>query len=147
MAQYLSDFRVGETFETAAYRLDEAECVGFARAYDPQPFHLDAGAAARSIFCELVVSGWQTAAVTMRLMVESGVLREAGIIGTGIDELRWLAPVKPGDTLRVRCEVVELQPWPHRPDRGTLRLKLQTLNQHGVTVMSEIANLVMPQSP
>jgi acyl dehydratase len=143
----LNDFTVGETFETQAYTLDEEESLAFARAYDPQPFHLYAGEAARSVFHELVVSGWQTAAITMRLIVDSGVLRETGVIGTGIDELRWLAPVKPGDALRVRGEVVELKPWPRNPGRGTMRVKLQTFNQDGVVVMTQTANLMLPVRP
>ncbi len=107
---FLEDFSVGETFETQPYTITADESFAFARAYDPQPFHLDAAAAKRAIFGELTCSGWHTAAVTMRLVVESGVMRETGIIGTGIDELRWLAPVKPGDSLHVRGEIVEKLP-------------------------------------
>lgn len=141
---FLDDFAVGETFETAELTISAEESFAFARAFDPQPFHLDAAAANRSVFGELTCSGWHTTAVTMRLVVESGVMRETGIIGSGIDELRWLAPVKPGDTLRVRGEVVERIHSERRPDRGTLRVRLETLNQHDVVVMSQIANLVMP---
>jgi acyl dehydratase len=144
MGRYLYDFSVGETFETGEFTLTEEDSLAFARAYDPQPFHLYAGEAARSVFGELVSSGWQTAAVTMRLIVDSGVLRETGIVGTGIDDLRWLAPVKPGDTLRVRGEVVDATAWPSRADRGTLRVRLHTINQGGVVVMTQIANLVLP---
>ena len=142
--KFFNDFNVGETFETAGYTIDPQESLTFARAYDPQPFHLDAAEAAHSIFRELVSSGWQTAAVTMRLFVDSGVLREVGIIGTGIDELRWLAPVKPGDTLRVRGVVIDRLPWLGRADRGTLRIRLLTINQSDVVVMSQIANLIVP---
>jgi acyl dehydratase len=141
---FLDDFTIGETFETQSYTITADESFAFARAYDPQPFHLDAAAAQRAIFGELTCSGWHTAAVTMRLVVESGVMRETGIIGTGIDELRWLAPVKPGDSLQVRGEIVERIPSKRRPDRGTLRVCLETLNQHGVAVMSQIANLIVP---
>jgi acyl dehydratase len=142
--KYLNDFNVGDTFETAGRTIDPEESLTFARAYDPQPFHLDAAAAAQSIFRELVSSGWQTAAVTMRLLVDSGVLREVGIIGTGIDELRWLAPVRPGDTLRVRGAVIDRLLRPGRTDRGTLRVRLLTINQSDVVVMSQIANLIVP---
>ncbi|MBV8491246.1 MAG: acyl dehydratase [Candidatus Eremiobacteraeota bacterium] len=144
MAHYLNDFKVGDSFETQRYTIAEEESVAFARAYDPQPFHLYAGEAARSMFGELVVSGWHTAAITMRLVVDSGVLRETGIIGTGIDDLRWLAPVKPGATLRVRGEVIELRPWPGSATRGTLRVKLATLDENDTVVMTQIANLIMP---
>ncbi len=141
---FLEDFSVGETFETQSYAITADESFAFARAYDPQPFHLDAAAAARAIFGELTCSGWHTAAVTMRLVVESGVMRETGIIGTGIDDLRWLAPVKPGDSLRVRGEIVGQIRSQRRPERGTLRVRLETVNQHGAVVMSQIANLVVP---
>jgi len=141
---FLDDFAVGERFETAALTVSAEDGFAFARAYDPQPFHLDADAAARSIFGELTISGWHTTALTMRLVVESGVMRETGIIGSGIDDLRWLAPVKPGDTLRVRGEIVERVRSQRRPGRGTLRVRLETLNQHDVVVLSQIANLVMP---
>jgi acyl dehydratase len=144
---FLEDFAVGETFETASFTIASEESFAFARAYDPQPFHLDEAAAARSIFGELTCSGWHTAAVTMRLIVESGVMRETGIVGTGIDEMRWLAPVKPGDTLRVRGEVVERIVSRSRPGRGTLRVRNVTYNQHGVAVMSHVANLVVPTRP
>jgi acyl dehydratase len=147
VARYLNDFTVGDTFESAEYTVTEEESLAFARAYDPQPFHLYSGEAARSFFHELVISGWQTTAIAMRLLVDSGVLRETGVIGSGIDELRWLAPVKPGDTLRIRGEVIGRAPWPRNASRGTLRVKLQTLNQTGVVVLSEIANLIVPVRP
>ncbi len=140
----LSEFAPGETFETAAYTIAGDESIAFAREYDPQPFHLDRAAAEKSLFRELVVSGWQTAAITMRLVVDSGVLAETGIVGTGIDDLRWLAPVKPGDTLTVRGETLALDPWPGNRRRATLRVKLATFNQDGVAVMTQIANLVVP---
>ena len=147
MGRYLNDFTVGDAFESAQYTVSEEEALGFARSFDPQPFHLYAGEAARSFFHELVISGWHTAAITMRLVVDTGVLRETGVIGTGIDELRWLAPVKPGDSLRVRGEVIGAAPWPGSDSRGTLRVRLQTVNQAGIVVMSQIANLILPVRP
>jgi len=147
MARYLDEFIIGDTFESESYTISREESLAFAAAYDPQPFHLDEEAAARSMFRTLTSSGWQTAGITMRLIVESGVLRETGIIGTGIDELRWLAPVKPGDTLRVRGEIVEKSPWPGSASRGTLRVKLATFTGEGVVVMTQIANLIVPQRP
>ncbi len=141
--RYFEDFAVGDSFETSTFELTEKESVAFAHLYDPQPFHLEAAAAAASVFRELTASGWQTAAISMRLIVETGVLRATGVIGTGIDDLRWLAPVHPGDTLRVRGEVIEAIPWPGNKARGTLRVRLHTLNQHGVVVMSQVANLML----
>ena len=147
MGRYLSDYAVGDSFESAEYTVSPEEAIEFARSYDPQPFHLYAGEAARSFFRELVISGWHTAAITMRLVVDTGVLRETGVIGTGIDDLRWLAPVKPGDTLRVRGEVIGSAPWPGNGKHGTLRVRLQTVNQDSVVVMTQVANLILPVRP
>jgi acyl dehydratase len=144
LGRYLNDFTVGDVFETAEYPVSLEEALSFARSYDPQPFHLYAGEAARSVFRDLVVSGWLTAAITMRLIVDSGVLRESGVIGTGIDELRWLAPVKPGDSLRVKGKVISLEPWASNERRGTMRVAVQALNQEGAVVFSEIASLMLP---
>jgi acyl dehydratase len=145
--RYFDEFVVGDTFETDAFTVSEQEVLAFAHLYDPQPFHLDPEAAAASPFHELVASGWQTAAITMRLVVLSGVLRATGVIGTAIDDLRWLAPVLPGDTLRVRGELIEKVPWPGKKDRGTMRIRLQTVNQNNVVVMSQIANVMVRTRP
>ena len=142
--RYFEDFKVGDKIETASFELSEKESIAFAHLYDPQPFHLDPVAAEASVFHGLTASGWQTAAITMRLMVENGTMRATGIIGTGIDDLRWLAPVRPGDTLRVRAEVIEKTPWSGNKNRGTLRIRLHTVNQEDVVVMSQIANLMVP---
>lgn len=145
--RYFDEFVIGDTFESAEFTLSEKESTAFAHLYDPQPFHLDADAAKSSPFGELVASGWHTAAITMRLVVESGLLRATGVIGTGIDDLRWLAPVFPGDTLRVRGEVIEKVPWPGKKERGTMRVRLHTVNQNGVVVMSQVANLMLRTRP
>ncbi len=145
--RYFDEFILGDTFETEPFTLSEKESLAFAHLYDPQPFHLDAQAAAASPFHELVASGWHTAAITMRLVVSSGVLRATGVIGTGIDDLRWLAPVVPGDTLHVRGEVIEKLPWPGKNERGTMRVRLHTINQSGIVVMSQIANIMMQTRP
>jgi acyl dehydratase len=147
MPRYLDEFAIGDAFESAAYTISLEDSVAFARAYDPQPFHLDPDAASRSMFGGLTSSGWQTAAITMRLIVDSGHMKDTGIIGTGIDELRWLAPVKPGDTLRVRGEIVGTTPWPGSKSRGTVRVKLATRNADDVVVMTQFANLIVPVRP
>jgi acyl dehydratase len=141
---YYEDFELGEGYVTAPYFLSEDESLTFARAYDPQPFHLDTKAAESSFFRRLVSSGWQTAAITMRLIVDHGALRESGVIGTGIDELRWLAPVVPGDTLRVRSRIIEKAPWPGGKRRGIVRFRIETINQDDVVVMTQIANCIVP---
>jgi acyl dehydratase len=140
------DFNVGDVAESERYRVDPQSALDFARAYDPQPFHLDAEAAQNSFFKRLVISGWQTAAITMRLLVGMRSDDSFGIIGTGIDELRWTAPVLPGDELRVRSEVIEKRPWPGGKPRGIVRFRNETINQDDVVVMSHIANTIVPAS-
>lgn len=144
LRRYLDDFAPGDTFDSPEYAVTADEAAAFARTYDPQPFHLDAVAARDSIFGRVVVSGWYTAAVTMRLVVECGAMRAIGVIGVGIDELRWPAAVEAGATLFVRGTVVECLQRPGK-SRGTLRVRLLTIDQNGTTVMSQIANLIVPQ--
>jgi acyl dehydratase len=145
--RFLEDFAVGEVFESQKMRVTAEEIATFARSFDPQPFHLDEAAARAGFFGGLVASGWHTGALTMRLFVDSAIMRAIGIIGLGIDDLRWLAPVKPGDELHVRGEVIELRRRPHKPNRGILRVRVETVNQDGLTVMTQIANLVVPERP
>jgi acyl dehydratase len=147
MDRYFEDFSVGERFETASATISREEAIAFATSYDPQPFHLDEEAARTSMFGKLVVSGWQTAALAMRLIVQSRVLEATGIVGTGVDEVRWFAPVAPGDTLRVRGEIVALTPLPGGKRRGTMRVLTQALNQNDAIVYSAIPTLVLPMRP
>ena len=139
--RYFDDFALGDTFETGTTLVSEADIVDFARSFDPQPWHLDAHAAASSPFKGLVASGWHTTAITMRLLVDSGVLRATGVLGLGVDELRWLRPLRPGTRLRVRGEVQSLeQPAPGR-HAGTMRVRLTAIDQNGDAVLTEIAIL------
>src|SRR5207245_10900084 len=118
-----------------------------APGFEPQPFHL-AGAAARdTIFRGLAASGWHTAAVTMRLLVESDLKPAGGIVGAGFDEFRWPRPVRPGDELRVEIEVLEVRPSRSRPDQGLLKVRTTTLNQNGEPVQISIGNLLVPRRP
>jgi len=143
---FLEDLAVGQRFTSAAATMDAAAIKDFAAAWDPQPFHLDEAAAARTLFGGLAASGWHTAAMTMRLLVTSGLPLEGGIIGSG-GELLWEKPVRPGDTLQVECEVLEIVPSRSRPDRGMVRVRCLTRNQHGETVQSFSPRLVVMRRP
>ncbi len=137
---YLDDLKAGQTFKSNGLTLTEAEIIGFAWKYDPQPFHLDLGAAAKSPYGGLIASGFQSLAVCFRLFIQSGIFLESSIGSPGIDELRWLAPVRPGDTLHTEVAVLEVRPSASKPDRGIVRLKYQAINQQGEVVLSFIVN-------
>jgi len=143
--RYFEDFGEGDTFESETFTLSREEIIAFAKLYDPQPFHIEDAAAAESFFGRLVASGWQTAAVTMRLIVRSGAF-EGGVVGAGVDELRWSVPVGPGDTLRVRGEVVEKKSLPGKR-RGFVRFRMETFNQENVPVMTMFTNCIVPMRP
>jgi acyl dehydratase len=145
--RYLEDFKVGQTWDAGSAVVDYDEILEFARLYDPQPFHLDDAAAERSVFKGMTASGWYTAGVTMRLAVQSGVMRATGIIGIGVDELRWPRPVRPGDVLRVTLEVVDVKPSSSGQPRGIISVRLTTRNQNDEIVLDEIARLVVPRRP
>jgi acyl dehydratase len=141
--RYLEDFAVGQTFGSGRLRIDGERALAFAAEFDPQPFHLDEAAARRSIFGGLTASGWHTAAVTMRLLVETEFKPVGGIIGAGFDECRWARPVRPGDELRVECEVIEVRPSKSRPQQGMIKLRITTMNQNDDPVLVQVANLVV----
>jgi acyl dehydratase len=141
---YLEDFAVGQTFRSAARHVDAEQIKSFAGAFDPQPFHLDQEAAGASMFRGLAASGWHTAALTMRLLVESDFSPAGGIIGAGVEELRWPRPVRPGDELHVQSEVLEVRASKTRPEQGLLKLRTTTLNQHGQPVQIFVANVIVP---
>src|SRR6202047_5150132 len=141
--RYLEDFAVGQTFGSGRLRIEKERILAFAAEFDPQPFHLDEAAARHSIFGGRPASGWHTAAVTMRLMVETELRPAGGFIGAGLDECRWPRPVRPGDELRVECEVVEGRPSKSRPAQGLIKLRNTTLNQDGEAVLVHVVNLVV----
>jgi acyl dehydratase len=141
--RHLEDFAVGQTFGSGRLRIDKERSLAFAAEFDPQPFHLDEVAARRSIFGGLTASGWHTAAVTMRLLVETELKPAGGIVGAGLDECRWPRPVRPGDELRVECEVIEVRPSKSRPEQGLIKLRTTTLNQDGEPVLVHVVNLVV----
>ena len=143
---YFDDLRVGQRFESGSHTLDAAEIKAFAAQFDPQPFHLDERAAADTLFGGLAASGWHTAAITMRLNVEGGLPLAGGLIGAGC-QLSWPAPARPGDTLHVESEVLELTLSRSRPDRGIAKVLGRTLNQRGEAVQIIEAKLVVFRRP
>ncbi|HET7363964.1 MAG TPA: MaoC family dehydratase [Burkholderiales bacterium] len=145
--KYLEDFAAGQSYRSGRLRVDEERVKSFAAEFDPQPFHLDADAARRSIFGGLAASGWHTAAMTMRLLVESEFRPAGGIIGAGFDEFRWPAPVRPGDELYLDIEVLEVRPSKSRPNQGMVKVRTTTRNQKGEAVQVSVGNLVVPRRP
>jgi acyl dehydratase len=143
---FLDDFSPGQRFTSGTYAVDEAQIKAFARQFDPQPFHLDDVAARKTMFAGLAASGWHTAAITMRLQVESGLPISGGIIGAG-GEIQWPQPMRPGDVLHVESEVLEVKPSRSRPDLGRLIVRSETRNQRGEVVQILIAKLVAPRRP
>ncbi len=141
---YLEDLSVGQRFTTGTLTVTEAEIKAFAGRYDPQPFHLDDAAAAKTLFGGLAASGWHTAAMTMRLLVEGGAPLAWGIIGGG-GEIAWPRPTRPGDVLHVEGEVIEITPSKSKPDRGMVVMKSETRNQDGDTVQVTSMKLVVPR--
>ena len=134
--RYFEDYCTGHVHEFGSIQLSEEDVIDFAKRYDPQPFHTDPAAAARTQFGGLIASGWQTAGVMMRLVVDHYLSRVASLASPGLDELRWPRPVRPGDTLRVRATVLDTRPSTSKPDRGLVRTFFEVLNQHGEVVMT-----------
>jgi acyl dehydratase len=145
--RFLEDFEAGQLFRSGRIRIDAERIKHFAADFDPQPFHLDERAAADSIFGGLAASGWHTAALTMRLLVESDLAPAGGIVGAGFDELRWPRPVRPGDELRVESEVLEVRASKSRPDQGVIKVRSTTLNANDEPVQISIGNLIVPCRP
>lgn len=134
--KYFDDFEIGERVVTPGVTLTESLIIDFALRYDPQPFHIDAEAAKASNFAGLIASGFQTFALAFRMVLETGVFRACGMGSPGCDELRWLKPVRPGDTLHSELEVIEKTPSRSKPDRGMIRIKYRVKNQRGEDVLS-----------
>jgi acyl dehydratase len=146
--RYLEDFEAGQTFGgSGRIRIDADRIRSFAAEFDPQPFHLDENRARNSFFNGLAASGWHTAAITMRLLVESELEPAGGIIGAGFDEFRWPRPVRPGDELRVQSEVLETRASKSRPDQGVIKVRTTTLNQNNEPVQISVGNLIVLRRP
>ena len=144
MTLYFEDLVVGQRFVSHDLAIDAAMIKEYAAKYDPQPFHLDEAAAANSIFAGLAASGWHTASLTMRLLVDT-LPFAGGFIGSGLDELRWPFPVRPGDRLHVEAEVTELRPSNSRPTQGWAKMTCTTLTDAGKAVLVIKPNLIVPR--
>jgi acyl dehydratase len=143
--RYLEDFAPGQVFRSGRLTVTAEAIIAYAREYDPQPFHLDDGAARGTLFGGLAASGWHTASLTMRLLVGSEFRPVGGIIGGGMEELAWPRPVRPGDELRVEIEVLEVRPSQSKPQQGMLRVRCTTLNQRDEPVQVIVPRLVIPR--
>ena len=142
---YLEDFAPGQKYATGTLRVTPEDIKEFAARFDPQPFHLDDEAARKSFFGGLAASGWHTAALTMKLLVEGELEPAGGIIGAGFDEFRWPRPVRPGDVLRVESEIIEVRVSKSRPKQGMIKVRTTTYNQDGEEVQVFVGNLVVPR--
>jgi len=141
---YLEDFEPGRVIETTATTLSEAEILDFAMSYDPQPFHIDAESAKDGPFGGLIASGVQTLGIAVRLMMQAQIFAPDASLGSpGLDELRWLVPVRPGDTLRARFEALNARPSKSKPDRGVLRYAFGVINQRDETVMTALGTQIV----
>ncbi len=147
MPRYLEDLEPGGTFESPRHTISQEAIVAFAREYDPQSFHVDAEAAKSSFFGKLVASGWHTAALTMMMLNEAGMDLAGGIIGAGMEDVRWPAALAPGDTVHVRVEILESRRSKSRPEIGLVRTRIRTLRDDGIAVQEMTANLIVPVRP
>ncbi|MGE0725116.1 MAG: MaoC family dehydratase [Alphaproteobacteria bacterium] len=134
--RYFEDFTLGEVVELGSRSVSREEIIDFARQFDPQYFHVDEERAKESIYGGLIASGWHTAALTMRLAADGLILDSASMGSPGVDELRWLKPVRPGDTLSARFTVTEIRPSGSKPDRGIVKSFVEVANQDGETVLT-----------
>jgi len=132
--RWFEDYEAGEVIEFGEYRVSEEEIIDFAKRYDPQSFHIDPEAAKESAYGGLIASGWHTGSIMMRMLVDGFVSEVASMGSPGLDELRWLAPVRPGDTLRCRIRILETRRSASKPDRGLVRLEQEALNQRDEVV-------------
>jgi len=144
---YLEDFAPGQTYTSGRLRIEAEQIKAFAAEFDPQSFHLDAEAARASLFGGLAASGWHTAALTMRLLVDGELRPAGGIVGAGFDEFRWPRPVRPGDELHVESEVLEVRQSKTRPEQGMIKVRTTTLNQNDEAVQISVGNLVVRRRP
>lgn len=141
---YLDDLQIGQRFISGTHQLDAEQVIAFARQFDPQPFHTDPEAAKDSFFGQLVASGWHTAAISMRLLTESGMHIAGGLIGAA-GEISWPKPTPPNSILHVECEILAIRVSKSRPDRGIVTVRNETRDQNGDLLQVLVAKLVVPR--
>ncbi|WP_372990181.1 MaoC family dehydratase [Sulfitobacter sp.] len=146
-AMYLEEFEVGQVFGSGRVNVPKEDIIRFATQFDPQSFHLDPEAAKSTFFRGLAASGWHTAALTMQLLVSGEMTPVNGIVGAGFEALNWPRPVRPGDTLHVISEVLEVRPSKSRPTQGMIKVRSRTLNQNDEVVQESVGNLVVMARP
>ena len=147
LERYFEDYAVGQKFGSGTLTVTAERIKAFAREFDPQPFHTDEEAARHTFFGQLVASGWHTAAMSMRLFVESDITPVGGSIGAGGSDLSWPRPTRPGDVLRVESEVLDLRPSKSRPEIGVMKVKLTTYNQANEVVQTAHPTMIVPRRP
>ena len=145
--RYFEDFEIGQRFVSRGATLTESQILDFALAYDPQPFHLDKEAAERSPYAGLIASGFQTLAIGFRMFYQEKVINACSMGSPGMDELRWLRPVRPGDTLRTVAQVLEKRASESKPDRGILRMGYEVMNQADEVVMTFVTTHIFRRRP
>ena len=145
--RFFEDFEVGVRRELGSRRVSEDEIVRFGHEFDPQPFHIDASAAQRSMFGGLIASGWHTCSIAMRLICDGYLLESASLGSPGVDTIRWKKPVRPGDTLTLYSTTIAAKPSSSKPDRGVLTHETELVNQHGEVVMTMTAMTMLARRP
>jgi acyl dehydratase len=140
---HLEDYKVGQVFGSGTAQVETDRITSFAAEFDPQPFHLSDQGARNTVFGALAASGWHTAAITMRLLVDSELEPAGGVVGLGFDELRWPKPVRPGDTLSVLSEILDVRPSKSHADQGVIKVRTTTRNQAGDAVQIAVGNLLV----
>ena len=145
--RYLEDYAAGQKYGSGRLRVERDRIKTFAAEFDPQPFHLDEAAAEGSLFKGLAASGWHTAAITMRLLVEGELKPAGGILGAGFEEFRWPRPVRPGDELHIESEILEVRESKSRPEQGVIKVRTTTMNQDDEPVQVFVGSLIVPRRP
>lgn len=145
--RYFEDFEVGRTYELGSHRITREQIIAFARQFDPQPFHTDDDLARASSFGGLIASGWHTTSIFMRCYVDALLTGTASMGSPGVEQIRWLVPVRPGDTLHARATVTAAEPSRRRPDRGTLTLRSELTNQHDDLVLTMLGRGLFARRP